>query len=82
MTPEPEITVGGHFISRGYLTEQPDLQQRANETCFGSIREALDNLKLLKPGDRSELDRRYAVTITEMEKVMAYFWAFVMSEKS
>jgi hypothetical protein len=26
-----------------------------------------------KPNDRSEADRRYAVAITEMEKVIAYF---------
>lgn len=36
------------------------------------MQETLNSLKLHKPNDRSELDRRYAVMITDMEKVIAY----------
>jgi hypothetical protein len=39
---------------------------------YDTLVELRDN----KPNDRSELDRRYAVTITEMEKVYAYFLTF------
>lgn len=35
-------------------------------------------LKARKPNDRSERDRRWAVTITEYEKVVAYFKTFVI----
>lgn len=39
---------------------------------------ALDALTASKPNDRSELDRRYAVTITDTEKVVAYFKTYVV----
>lgn len=35
-------------------------------------------LKQAKPTERNELARRYAVTITELEKVMGYFELFVL----
>lgn len=35
-------------------------------------------LKEAKPEERSETARRYAVTLTELEKVMGYYNAFVM----
>jgi hypothetical protein len=35
--------------------------------------EALEALKDSKPNDRSKDDRRFAITITEMEKVIAYY---------
>lgn len=35
------------------------------------------NLKAAKPDDRSERARRYAVTITEYEKVLSYFNTFI-----
>lgn len=41
----------------------------------------LASLRRAKPNDRSELDRRYAVTITKMEDVFAYFSTFVMSKE-
>jgi hypothetical protein len=34
-----------------------------------------------KPEDRSALSRHYAVTITEMEKVFAYFQTFIWSQQ-
>ena len=45
------------------------------------LREALEALHGRKPNDRSAKDRRYAVTITELEKVVAYFDYFVMREQ-
>lgn len=38
---------------------------------------ALESLKEFKPGDRSETDRHYAVTITMVEQAYAYFLAWV-----
>lgn len=41
---------------------------------------ALDALKKAKPEERSELSRHYAVTITEMEKVVAYYMLYVADD--
>jgi hypothetical protein len=35
------------------------------------LSQAIDCLKAYKPNDRSDLDRRYAIVITEIEKVQA-----------
>lgn len=43
------------------------------------MKELLHQLKMAKPTDRNELARRYAVTITEQEKVLAYFNTFVIN---
>lgn len=43
---------------------------------------ALKTLKAAKPEDRSQTDRRYAVTITDLEKVMAYFVTYVVASIS
>lgn len=37
-------------------------------------------LKAAKPEERSELSRRYAVTITEYEKAMSYFYMMIFDE--
>lgn len=44
------------------------------------MKEALEALREAKPEERSELARRYAVTITEFEKLLAYYVYFVESE--
>jgi hypothetical protein len=46
--------------------------------AINSLEVALDSLRKGKPEDRSEKARRYAVTITEMEKVLAYFKTYVI----
>lgn len=38
-----------------------------------AIKQALGELQEAKPGDRSEIDRRYAITITDLEKVLSYY---------
>jgi hypothetical protein len=38
---------------------------------------ALEALRREKPEERGELARRYAVAITELEKVVAYYWTFI-----
>ena len=57
-------------------------QNKANEDCLESMRDLLRKLRDAKPEERNELARRYAVTITELEKVLAYFWAYVTSESA
>jgi hypothetical protein len=43
------------------------------------LKEALEAMREAKPEERSELSRRYAVSITELEKVIAYFVLYVES---
>lgn len=47
----------------------------------GGIWLLLEEMKQAKPDDRSEKARRYAVTITEFEKVAAYFKTYVIDEQ-
>lgn len=42
--------------------------------------ELLKALRDAKPEERNELARRYAVTITELEKVAAYFEVYIYNE--
>jgi hypothetical protein len=53
---------------------------KLDEKTWAALRNALGELKLNKPNDRSEKDRRYAVSITEMEKVVAYFYLYIWTE--
>lgn len=53
-------------------------QQQLNHNCIDAISDALQKLRDAKPDERNELARRYAVTITELEKVYAYFLAWVI----
>ncbi len=57
------------------LKKQLDRQGmlRLMERCFAE-------LKGDRPNDRSEVDRRYAVAITDFEKVMAYFKTYIVDE--
>jgi hypothetical protein len=50
-------------------------------TALDKLEEALAQLRQEKPEDRSELARRYAVTITELEKVLAYFVVFAVEKR-
>ena len=47
--------------------------------CRDMLQAALDELRENKPDERSETARRFAVTITELEKVLAYFSVFVVN---
>lgn len=40
------------------------------------------HLQEAKPDDRSELARRYAICITEIQKVISYFDTFIVNEIS
>jgi hypothetical protein len=52
-------------------TRQEDLENKQEiSSAFESL---LNRLKTSKPDDRSEEDRCWAVTITDLEKVIAYY---------
>ena len=53
----------------------------SDDRVFGSMKSLLDEMKSFKPNDRGEKDRAYAVTITEMEKIVAQFYLFVMMDE-
>jgi hypothetical protein len=53
--------------------QDPQPAPTREEICWSAIHAVLDELKRAKPNDRSEKDRIYAITITDLEKVLAYF---------
>ena len=50
------------------------------EICRSLLDDALRALKGNKPQERSEDARAWAVTITELEKVIAYFEKYVVNK--
>lgn len=52
----------------------------AEEEVWNALLSAYRKLKAAKPEDRSEKARRYAVTITEYEKMLSYFNTMVFEE--
>lgn len=50
------------------------------QLCKQSMGHALATLRAAKPDDRSEKSRQYAVTITELEKAIAYFEHWVCGQ--
>lgn len=60
--------------------EEMTKQEIADSEAWDAMLRAYRKLKASKPEDRSEKARRYAVTITEMEKAMAYFFTMVTQD--
>lgn len=52
------------------------------EDVLSSFKTTLSTLRAVKPENRTGLDRRYAVTITELEKVFAYFYTYIYSQEA
>jgi len=48
-----------------------------NSLAYEKLLDTLEALRKEKPEERSEEARRYAVAITELEKVVAYYWTFI-----
>lgn len=72
-----------------YETEQPKSQmpypvQYGNpaqvQSVLTDMQKLLENMERFRPQERSEISRRWAITITEMEKVSAYFNTYVRQE--
>jgi hypothetical protein len=45
--------------------------------AYVALNSALEALKAQKPNDRSEADRYYAICITDLEKLIAVFRAYI-----
>ena len=54
------------------------MDARKEEKAWYMLLEAMDILKEIKPEERSAKARYFAVVITELEKVTAYFKVFIM----
>ncbi len=58
---------------------QAILKQNGEDMLI-SLESSLRMIQRNRPNDRSEIDRRYAVLITDFEKVMAYFKTYIVDE--
>lgn len=54
-----------------------ETQERKDQDVLTVLRCLVAQLKSAKPNDRSELDRNYAICITDSEKLLAYFEKFI-----
>ena len=61
--------------------KKDEYQNSQNENSATRIDEALAQLRYARPDDRSELDRRYAIAITDLEKVRAYVSLYIVEDK-
>lgn len=43
------------------------------EQAWGQLEDTLNAVKFARPGDRSMKDRAYAVVITDLERIVAYY---------
>lgn len=49
------------------------------DDVHGGFIELMESMRRAKPGDRSDIDRAWAVAITETERAFAYFYTWVLS---
>jgi hypothetical protein len=56
------------------------VQSTKNDETLNGLEASLRFLRSAKPDERGELTRRYAVAITELEKVVAYFKVYVTGD--
>jgi hypothetical protein len=54
------------------------MSETPEQKCLRLLTTALKALQQAKPADRTEPARRYAITITDLEKVIAYYAVFVL----
>lgn len=62
------------------MTELDYTAQSPSETIVMEFNFLIESLKEFKPNDRSEQDRYWAITVTEVEKALALFKTFAASE--
>ena len=62
----------------GEFTEMPQLD--GDEEVAFALRKALTLARKNKPNDRGEKDRLYAITITDLHKIVSFFDTAVMRE--
>lgn len=50
------------------------------QDAYFTLDKLIQDLKgTVKPNDRSEMDRRFAIIITELEKVLAYYQHYIIN---
>jgi len=52
------------------------------DELFDELCVLIEHIKEEKPDDRSEIDRRFAIIITDLEKVHAYFSVYLILNES
>ena len=62
-----------HFMESSHIKKQ-------QEAILISLESSLRTIRHNRPNDRSELDRRWAIAITDFEKVIAYFKTYIVEE--
>jgi len=60
--------------------KESDASKQAKEDMLISLESSLRMIQRNRPNDRSEIDRRYAILITDFEKVIAYFKTYIVDE--
>ncbi len=60
--------------------KEPDASKQSREGILISLESSLHMIKRNRPNDRSEIDRRYAILITDFEKAIAYFKTYIVDE--
>jgi hypothetical protein len=53
--------------------------QSPEEFLLGKLRELKMEIQIAKPDDRSAVDRRYAIVLTELEKIEAYMHYYIVT---
>lgn len=77
---EREIEHLRKAIAQEKETQDMDETTTSEEEVWNALLATYRKLKAAKPEDRSEKARRYAVTITEYEKMLSYFNTMVCEE--
>ena len=54
---------------------------KTSAQILNAMEQLLDELRDARPEERSEISRAYAVAITDLEKVFAYFQTFVVDNE-
>lgn len=67
------------IIKRGFMD---NTEPEAATTIFEALYYALKKMMEEKPNDRSDLDRYFAICITELEKLIAVYSLYCESEAS
>jgi hypothetical protein len=52
----------------------------ANDQMWNELLSTYRKLKAAKPNDRSDQDRKFAICITEYEKLLSYFHTMILSD--
>jgi len=62
-----------------YTQSEQEAARDQDESAASGMYYMIEGLKARKPNDRSDRDRSYAVTITELERAYAYFVVYVVA---